>query len=69
MGDDKGERRLLHPEPIRHAAGRKSPRSGAHQQAEDRQTGRLRQGRQQENWTYAIDINYVCDLLEVDIWR
>lgn len=29
----------------------------------------LRQGQQQENWTYAIDINYVSDLLGVDILR
>lgn len=29
----------------------------------------LRHGRQQENWTYAIDINYVCDLLGVDMLR
>ena len=28
---------------------------------------RLRPGRMQEDWTYAIDINYVLDLLQVDI--
>ena len=28
---------------------------------------RLRSGKMQENWTYAIDINYVLDLLKVDI--
>ena len=28
---------------------------------------RLRRGRMQEDWTYAIDINYVLDLLDVDV--
>ena len=28
---------------------------------------RLRTGREQENWTYAIDINYVLDLLDADV--
>ena len=28
---------------------------------------RLRRGKMQEDWTYAIDINYVLDLLVVDV--
>ena len=30
---------------------------------------RLRPRKMQENWTYAIDINFVLDLLNVDIDR
>lgn len=29
--------------------------------------GSLRGGKMQEYWTYAIDINYVLDLLDVDV--
>jgi hypothetical protein len=28
---------------------------------------RLRRGKMQEDWTYAIGINYVLDLLDVDV--